>query len=93
MLTRGPQVVWTRSLNNSIPNMTQVVMVAKALSKLEGATDMVVFDPDATEESLEDGGLVARVPAPGLSEIVYAKLDNYGGDTGLVVTFYKQGEN
>jgi len=73
--------------------MTQVVMIAKALSKLEGATDMVIFDPDATEEGLEDGGLVARVPAPGLGEEVYAKLDNYGGDTGLVVTFYKAGEN
>lgn len=87
-------MIWTRSLNNSIPNMTQVVMIAEALSKLEGATDIVIFDPDATEERLEDGGMTVRVPAPGLSEKVYAKLDDYGPEKGgLVVTFYKQGEN
>lgn len=92
-LARGPQVVWTVSLSNSIPNMTQVVMIAKALSKLKGPTDMVAFDPNATEERMEDDDLVAIVPAPGLREMVYAKLDHYGGDTGDVITFYKQGEN
>lgn len=92
-LERGPQVLFTASLDSELDSVSKAQMIRIALSKLEGATDMVAFDPDATEERLEDDGLVARVPAPGLREIVYAKLDHYGGDTGDVITFYKQGEN
>ena len=93
MMTKGPQTLFTASLAGELDPTTKGVMIAKALSKLIGPTDMLAFDPNATEESMEDGGLVARVPAPGLHEIIYAKLDHYGGDTGDVITFYKQGEN
>lgn len=92
-LVRGPQVLFTASLDSELDPVSKAQMIRIALSKLKGNTDMVAFDPNATEESREDGGLVAIVPAPGLREMVYAKLDRYGGDTGNVVTFYKQGEN
>jgi len=93
MMTKGPQVVFTASLAGELGATTKAVMIREAQSKLIGPTDMLAFDPEATEESMEDGGLVARVPAPGLHEKVYAKLDHYGGDTGDVITFYRQGEN
>lgn len=52
----------------------------------------MIFDPDASEESTEDGGVTARVPWKGLPEVCYAQIDDYGGDTGRVLTIYKVSE-
>ncbi len=74
-----------------LTNVTQLKMVGKALSKLEGVIDFLIFDPDVIEESTEDGGMTARVPWKGLSERCYARIDDYAG-TGKVLTIYKASE-
>lgn len=86
------KTVFTASLSNEVDNVTQLKMIGKALSKLEGAVDLVIFDPEATEESSEDGGMTARVPWKGLPEKCYAQIDDYRGDTGKVLTIYKASE-
>ena len=86
------KAVWTASLVNEIDNITQLRMIRKALSKLEGPVDFVIFDPDAAEERIEDGGITARVPWKGLPEKCYAQIDDHGGDTGKVLTIYKASE-
>lgn len=86
------KAVWTASLAMEIDNITQLKMIRKALSKLEGPVDFVIFDPDAAEEGAEDGGITVRVPWKGLPEECYAQIDDYGGETGRVLTFYKIGE-
>ena len=86
------KTVWTASLVNEVDNITQLRMIRKALSKLEGPMDFVIFDPDAVEESIEDGGITVRIPWEGLSEKCYAQIDDYGGDTGRVLTIYKASE-
>lgn len=86
------KAAWTASLCMELDNRTQLRMIGKALSKLEGAVDFLIFDPGAAEESTEDGGMTARVPWPGLSEKCYAQIDDHGGDTGKVLTIYKASE-
>ena len=86
------RTAWTSSLHYEIDNVTQLKMITKALSKLEGAVDLVIFDPEAAEESAEDGGRTVRVPWPGLSEKCYAQIDDHGGDTGKVLMIYKASE-
>jgi len=84
------KAAWTASLANEIDNITQLKMINKALSKLEGPVDFVIFDPDIAEESTEDGGITARVPWKGLPEKCYAQIDTY--KEGRVLTIYKASE-
>lgn len=86
------KTVLTASLVNELDNVTQVVMIRESLTSLRGDVDFLVFDPEATERSIEDGGRTARIPAQGLMEKCYAQIDDHGGDTGKVLTIYKASE-
>jgi hypothetical protein len=86
------KTVWTATLNSELDNITQLLMINTALSKLEGPCDFVIFDPEATEHSREDQGRTARVPSPRLSEKVYAQLEDHGGDIGTILMICKASE-
>lgn len=86
------KTVLTASLANELHIIHQAQMIRESLAVLRGDVEFLVFDPEATERSTEDGGRTARIPAKGLMEKCYAQIDDHGGDTGKVLTIYKASE-
>lgn len=95
----------TRGFSSEIPKELKTLMVTFGLAKLQPKEPtFIVFDPDfEVDEVEEDDGRSIRKRVEGLSQKVYAKLDDFGSvhalrenmgifappdlDTQYVVTF------
>lgn len=95
-LEKGPFVVFTSSLAMELETLTKADMIRRAVAawRTRGA-EYMAFDPECKETRFEDDGLSVVLSAEGLTETIYAKIDDYGPDADdrYVLTFYKQGEN
>lgn len=52
--------------------------MAEALKRITTTTDFIVFDPKATQETVEDEGRTIKLPTDAPKK-VYVKLDDYSG--------------
>lgn len=86
------KVSLTASLEAQLDFVSKAEMIRAAVNAIKGKVDFVIFDAEATEKSIEDRGITIRIPNPWVQDLCYARVDDYGGDDGKVLTIYKASE-